>query len=111
VNNGLAVALMGGVEAVPPPHTVVQPGVVGDTVTALVTAPALVTTPVTVKVALVPAGRLTVPAIEVPIPRVVVHVPVPVAVQVTTTDPTVGGTTSAMVAVPGPVPSLVTVIV
>jgi hypothetical protein len=41
----------------------------------------------------------------------VLQVPAPVAEQVTPTDPTVGGTTSAIDAVPGPVPSLVTVIV
>jgi hypothetical protein len=42
---------------------------------------------------------------------VVLHEPVPVAVQPTDTEPTVEGTVSEIVAVPGPVPVLVTVIV
>jgi hypothetical protein len=48
VNTGLLLALIVGVEAVPPPHCVEHPGVVGDTVAVLVSAPALVTTPVIV---------------------------------------------------------------
>jgi hypothetical protein len=54
---------------------------------------------------------LTVPATELAVDPVVVHVPVPVAEQVTPTEPTVDGTASAIDADPGPVPSLVMVIV
>jgi hypothetical protein len=46
--SGLSLALMVAVEAVPPPHWVEQPSVVGVTVAAFVTTPAPVTTPVTV---------------------------------------------------------------
>jgi hypothetical protein len=80
-------------------------------VAVLVTAPALVTTPVTVYVATALAGRFTNPATVLPVEPVVVHVPPPVVEHVTPTDPTVDGTVSAIVAVPGPLPLLVTVIV
>jgi hypothetical protein len=109
VNTGLAPALMVGVEADPPPHCVEQPGVVGDTVAVFVTFPEDVTTPLTVYVATAPAGSVMVPATVLPLDPVVVHVPVPVAEQVTPTDPIVDGTGSLIVAVPGPVPVFVTV--
>jgi hypothetical protein len=96
VNTGLAAALMVGVDAEPPPHCVEQPGVVGVTVAVLATAP---------------AGRFTEPATAFPDEPVVVQVPPAVAEHVTPTDPTVVGTVSAIDAVPGPVPLLVTVIV
>jgi hypothetical protein len=48
VNTGLPAAVIVEVEAFPPPHCVVQPVVVGVTVAVFVTAPAAVTTPVTV---------------------------------------------------------------
>jgi hypothetical protein len=46
-----------------------------------------------------------------PVDPVVLHVPVPVATQLTVTEPTVEGTVSATVAVPAAAPTLVTVIV
>jgi hypothetical protein len=115
VNSGWSPADVGVVVASPPPHWSFgagwQPGVVGVIVAVFATLPAPVTTPVTVYVALWPAGRFTAPAMLFPLEPAVLHVPPVVAVQATDTEPTVDVTVSAIVADPGPVPVLVTVIV
>jgi hypothetical protein len=109
--SGLAPAATAGVEAVPPPHWVEQPGVVGETVTALVSVPVAVTTPVTVTVADSPTARFTPPATLLPVEPVVLHPPGGKSVHVTATEPTLDGTVSANEAVPGPVPVFLMVIV
>jgi hypothetical protein len=111
MNIGLGPAVVVAVVASPPPHCVEQPGVVGATVAVLVRSPALVTVPSTLYVATAPTGRATAPATVLLEDPVVSHVPPPVVVHETETDPTVAGTVSATVAVPGPVPVLVTAIV
>jgi len=107
MNTGLPTAVgLPGVVVIPPPHWVVQPGVVGVTITLLLTDPAESTTPVTVNVVEAPAARLTVPDTSLPVaPQV------PGAAVVQATDPTVPGTVSATVAVPAPVPMFLTMIV
>ena len=48
VNTGLAEAVIGPVDAGPPPHCVEHPGVVGEMVAVLATLPAAMTAPLTV---------------------------------------------------------------
>jgi hypothetical protein len=111
----LPTAEIGGVDASPPPHCLFgagwQPSVVDVIVAVFATLPAPDTTPVTVYVALWPAGRFTEPTTVLSVEPAVSHVPVPGAVHVTATEPTVAGTVSETMAVPGPVPVLFTVIV
>jgi hypothetical protein len=108
--NGFPAALT-VVDATPPPHCVEQPGVVGDTVAALVTTPDPVTTPVTDIVATSPGLRFSETSTEVATDPLVSHVPVPKTAHVTLTEPTVAGTGSETDAVPAPVPVFETVIV
>jgi len=107
VNTGLPTAVgFPAVLVVPPPHWVLQPLVVGVTVTRLLTDPAEFTTPVTVSVVEAPGSRLTVPETSLPVALQVLG-----ALVLHATDPTVLGTVSATVAVPVPVPVFLTVIV
>lgn len=91
----------------------VQPGVVGVMTAVLVTPPEVVAVPVMVHVTELPAGRVAVPETIWPVVATVQVAP-PVGVQIGTSvvlSGTLAGTSSVMVAVPAPLPVLVTVTV
>jgi hypothetical protein len=94
----------------PAPHWVLHPAVVGVTVAVFCASPIAAAAPLTVNTTLSPLGMLTDPEIAFPA-FVAVHVAIPAGVQVTVPTDTDAGAVSAMMAVPGPPPVLVTVIV